>query len=194
MRINGDRPTLNEEVVVLPRPEGKDIVFRARAVLSYDDFNKMVPSPIPPTAIDPEGKKFLNIEDLEYKAAQVKRFRQENAWMLLKSLEATPGLTWEVVNMQQPDTWLKWHEELKESNLSAAEIELVFRAVWDANCLNNDKVKAARDRFLSSRAVKQEKKLMSSVSAAHTPSVSSVPANGSTSILPAGLTVGTTAP
>jgi len=69
MKINGKklaRPS--HEVVVIPRNDG-DIIIKAQAVLSYDEFEKLYQMPEPPTVIKPGGTngiKVIKTDDPKY--------------------------------------------------------------------------------------------------------------------------------
>jgi hypothetical protein len=52
MKVGGIIVTSCEETLVLPRGgEGKDIPFKAKAVSIGEDFDNLVPMPIPPMVL-----------------------------------------------------------------------------------------------------------------------------------------------
>jgi hypothetical protein len=67
-------------------------------------------------------------------------------------LAATPGLAWDKVKPGEAETWPLYEEELKEAGFSDVEIGRIRNAVHEANCLDEDKVEAARQSFLASAA------------------------------------------
>ena len=69
--------------------------------------------------------------------------------MILKSLEATEGLEWETVKMDDPETWLNYEKELKDSGLSPIEVGRIVGICMSANGLDERKMEAARDAFLA---------------------------------------------
>lgn len=152
MKIAGlDLTKAHEELIVLPRGE-QEIVFVAKAVLSFKEFEKLCPEPEPPEYIGENGKKTTDFEDLGYRQQLIQRASRRMNWLVLKSLEDSPGLEWEQVDLQNPKTWDKWDEELEEANFTPAEINRIRNAVFIANALNEDRIKEARDAFLNRRA------------------------------------------
>jgi len=141
----------NMETIVIPR--GDDyIVFKAQAVLDYEPFEKMVPEPKPPGVIRRgETVATPNYEAPEFKAAMKKRGMLKYAWMVIKSLEATEGLEWEVINLQDSSTWDKVDEEFKASGFTPLEINKIYEGVLSANGMNEDKLEQAK-RFLATQA------------------------------------------
>lgn len=167
MKIKGNTPSTNEEVVVIPRSNGEDIVFKAKSVVDYAVFDTMVPEPeVPVRRMAGEEAWHPNPEDPDFKKKLRERYSLRNNWMIIKSLDATPDLTWETVDLQKPETWNGWLDEFKKSGFSPAEVNRVIDVVLVANCLDNSKVEAARDRFLSGKAKQGavQKSLISQVS------------------------------
>ena len=151
MKFNGeklDKP--NVEVLVIPRND-KDIVIKAQAVLDYASFEMLCPAPKPPVKMVPGGEKITNPEDPEY----IKRIddwaAKKSTWMILKSLEATPGLEWETIKKDDPETWDNYQKELEEAFFSDAEIGRIINTVSTACGLNQDKIDEAMKRFLATQ-------------------------------------------
>lgn len=140
--------------IVIPRGNDNQIVFEAKAVLSYDDFDKLCPAPVPPKRMLPGGIMQENVEDPKYKIAQATYSEQRLAWMVLESLTATKELEWELVKRDDPTTWPKWSEELQQAGFSTVEVNRVLRGVFEANALDEEKIEAARKRFLALEAEK----------------------------------------
>lgn len=142
----------NVELIVLPRPLGTNIAFKAEAVLSMDRFNKLVTEPLPPQRIVAGGAKVANVNDPGYKA-QILDFQAKRlAFLVLESLKATDQLEWETVVEDDPNTWTNWEKELGDSGFSAIEIGRIRTGVFSANCLNEALIEAARDSFLQGMA------------------------------------------
>jgi hypothetical protein len=59
--------------------------------------------------------------------------------------------------MSDPNTWINFDKELKDSGLSEIERIRIVNAVMTANCLNESKLDEARESFLASRQVREEK-------------------------------------
>jgi hypothetical protein len=138
----------NTEIIVLPRPLGEDIVLRAEAVLSLDNFHKLCNEPKPPMQIRPGGIQVANVTDPGYKEQLNLYQARRLAYLILESLKATPDLEWETVKEDDPGTWTNWETELLDSGLSAIEIGRIRTGVFTANCLNEALIQEARETFL----------------------------------------------
>lgn len=156
MRIKGQEISgPNEELIVIPRGQSQ-IVLKARAVLEYDDFERLCPEPNPPFVLKPGGRKEHNFNDPKYRAAQAQRVKQQTYFMFTKSLMATEGLEWETIDLNRPDTWLNFDNELKSSGFSLIERGMITRGIMVANNLDDTKVEEARQRFLQSLQVSDD--------------------------------------
>jgi hypothetical protein len=152
MKINGqklNRP--NSELIFLPRGDGNDIVFKAQAVPSDEEFTKLFPEPKVPNALVPGGTK-PDFEHPKYKELVEKRGSARFDWIVLKSLEATEGLEWETVDLKNPDTYGNYRKELMDSGINSIEIGRIIKGVLVANSLSEDKIEEARKRFLAGQA------------------------------------------
>lgn len=149
MKINGEEFNCpNVEVIPFIR-NGKEFFLKARAVLDYSDFEKLCPSPTPPEVIRPGGEKFLDINDKEYLKKVNDHSTLKYNWMCLKSLEATEGIEWNLVDMSKPETWNKFEEELKSAFFTDTEIFRIVSAISQAQGLNDIKIQEALKRFLA---------------------------------------------
>jgi hypothetical protein len=150
MRIGGvEAKGLNECVLVLPRADG-DLVFTARAVPDYDEFEKLCPEPVVPAILTKDGKK-LDDKDTEYLAAVARREILRIAYLVVKSLEPS-NIEWDSVVMDRPNTWPNYKDDFKKAGLSVVEFNRVWGLISEANCLSEDKLEAARSRFLLGQA------------------------------------------
>jgi len=156
MKINGKKiEEPNVQLVVLPRMEG-DIGFYFKAVESLDEFKKLCPEPTPPITTRADGTTFANVTSEGYKDAVSEREVLMLHWMFLKSISATPNLTWERVNMQNPETWKEWESELRESKIFQVEQSLLMDGFNKANSLDEAMLDEVRKSFLASGGVKVE--------------------------------------
>jgi len=155
MKISGKRISEpKERIVVIPRDSG-DIVFKAKAVLDFDEFDKMCPEPEVPF-IRYSGKEPVpNPNSEDYKKQMNEWATKKMNYIILKSLSATEGLEWENVNLSLPETWENLFDELKES-FSAIEINEILKIVNSANGLSEETIKEATDNFLASQAQQEE--------------------------------------
>jgi len=136
------------EVVVIPR-QGFSVIFKAQAVLNYDNFEKLCPLPNPPKVMKPGGVTVSNVEDPKYLEAIGKWSGYKTTWMILESLKATPELEWETIDPLKPETWSNWEDELTDGGFSQAEITAIIGIVIDACGLNQTKIDKATKDFLA---------------------------------------------
>jgi len=135
-----------EEVLVLPRLEGENIVIRARAVADMDEFEALCPLPTPPGIRTKDGWK-PNANDETYMQRVQQHGELRFAYMVLKSLEPS-NVEWEKINISDPSTWMEWQKELKEAGISSTEVNRIIVCVMQANALDEAKLKEAREVFL----------------------------------------------
>ena len=171
MRIKGRKiegPMV--ELIIIPRGEGQeDVIFKAQAILDMSEFYKMCPEPRAPKGMRKGGIPFENVADPYYKLSLSELYKQRLAYMVLKSLEATPDLAWDQVKMSNPNTWRLYEKELRDSGFSDIEVGRIVNGVMSANCLNDDKMEEARKRFLAAQA------LLQNVSVSQTDGLDSTP-------------------
>jgi hypothetical protein len=139
----------NMEVLVLPRLE-EDIVVKAKAVTSFNEFDNLVPEPKPPGIRTKDGWK-PNPNDETYRQRIEHYNNQRLAYLIIIALEPSE-IGWARVNIEDPSTYLEWDKELREAGLSDVEINRIVMCVMQANALDEDKLKVAREVFLHGRA------------------------------------------
>jgi hypothetical protein len=153
MKIFGrtyDRPHV--ETLVLPREEG-DIVFKAQSVLNYKEFDAICPVPEAKKILTPGGTTKVLTNEPAYLDALNHWANHKMQWMILKSLQATPGLEWDRVDFNNPSTWAFYTEELEAAFFSETEVTLITNLAINVNSLNETKLEEARKRFLAQEAV-----------------------------------------
>ncbi len=156
MKINGKKiEGPNEEIIPIPRGNGEDIIFIARAILDMTPFEKMCPTPNPPQR-KINGVDIPNLKDKNYVKQVEKYAEQRMAWMVITSLEATEGLEWENVDPSDASTWLLFRKELQEAGFGHVEIDRIIAGVVSVNALSEVKIEAARERFLLSKQAQLE--------------------------------------
>jgi hypothetical protein len=154
MKINGKQITGPQtEVVVIPRGT-EEHVIRAQAVLDFTPLDKLNPMPQPPSKLLPGGETQLIVTDPKYQERLSEWAQQKTDWMIIQSLSATEGLTWDSVKEDDPKTWANYRKEL-EATFAPAEMNKILEAVMTACGLNQSKIEEATKRFLASRANKQ---------------------------------------
>lgn len=153
MRLHGQKIIgPNVEIIVIPRGNGEDIVFKARAVLNIDDFDVIYPPPKPPAVMKRGGEKSQDFNDKDYLKAMDQYGLTRWSWIVIQSLKATETLEWDLVDEKDPNTWHKWKQDLIESGFNFMELGRIEAGVMTANCLNETKLEEARQRFIHSQA------------------------------------------
>lgn len=150
-KIDGPRM----ETVVIPFGS-RQLVFKAKLVNDFSEFDKLCPAPMPATIIKPGGVKIPDLKHPEYLAQVREHANCRSDWLFLKSLEATENLTWETVDMSKPETWKNIHTELDATGFSFAEVNRLMQLVLDANGLDQSKIDEATQRFLTEEAERKE--------------------------------------
>ena len=169
MRFNGktvDRP--QPRLIIIPREDG-DIVFKAGAVTDYKPFDKLVPRPVAPLVTERGKKPYHNENSKEYLRALDVYANLKTAWLVLTSLSATEGLEWETVDLDEPDTWQKYTDEL-ETGFADFEMAHIINSVFGANSMDEDRSKEAKERFMSSQAEAEDNTISQKDELVNTPS------------------------
>ena len=143
-----------EEILVLPRPLTGDIVIRAQAVLDYSLFDALCPPPKPPAILRRgQVKHEGNFEDPSYLRLLEKHSQIRFAFICIQSLKPS-NIEWSEVVEDKPHTWMKWIEELRSAGISDLETQRIMACVMQANSLDDNKLKEARELFL--HGIRQE--------------------------------------
>ena len=151
MKIGGVDPKglCNEVLLVLPRGD-QNLVFRARGISDMDEFQALCPLPKPTGKVTKDGW-VPNLNDPTYQQMMSDYADKRLGYLVIKSL-AGSDIEWDTVNINDPRTWAKWQDELKEAGLSQVEINRIVAIVMEANCLDEAKLKKAREVFLLGQA------------------------------------------
>lgn len=157
MKYNGETPGPCVAELYLPRAGEKVLAIRAQAVLSYDDFHKILPVPQPPK-VRRKGMMAAapDFEDPKYVIAMNSYGENKTNWMVLKSLEATSEITWETIDKANPQTWGNYNKELEDAGFSEFERQRIIGLVMEANALSDRKIEEARETFLSAESKARE--------------------------------------
>lgn len=148
MKFKGEKVSgKNQEIIPIPRPGG-DIIFIADAVQNWDEFEKLVSEPKPPTILKPGGVKVKDTNDPIYKKALDDFNELRTHWLVLKSISNTPDIEWETVDLNNPTTWKNYRQELLDSNFTDIEIGRIMVGVMRANSLDENMIDQARSNFL----------------------------------------------
>ena len=153
MKIAGIDPKslCNEVLLVLPRGES-ELVFRAKGLPNMDEFEALCPKPNPPGKMTRDGWVPMP-EDPTYQQLISAWGQTRLGYMIVKSLEPSQ-IEWDTVNLSDPQTWKNWSTDLRSGGLSDIECQRVMNLVLEANCLDEAKLKKAREVFLAGEAAK----------------------------------------
>lgn len=154
--MNGVQVTAMKPVtVVINRGENEEpLVAICKPVTSYEAFEKLCVLPTPPEVIKKGGVRERDINNPEYRK-KVAEYSEKRVFFLF--LESVKGsIEWETVKYDDPETWKNCETEMKESGLTAKEIEMVFNGMLEANALNEERMELARSAFLAGQGAKQE--------------------------------------
>ncbi len=151
MKIGGvDPKTLpTEEILVLPRGD-QEIVFRAVGIPDYEEFEALCPAPKIPGRLTKTGWE-PDEDNKDYKSIMSTRNSKRLAWMVINSLVPSE-IEWDTVDPAKPSTWVNWQTDMKNAGLSQVECNRITQLVFQANCLDEEKLKRAREVFLLGQA------------------------------------------
>jgi len=146
----------NTELLVLRRPNGKTMAFKCEAVADYTEFEKLCPTPEPPEVLKPGGVRERNLKNPAFIKTLEEWAGKKTDWTVLKSLEASPEIEWDTVDMKDPSTWTNYRKEMAESGFTEIEIARVLTTVGVANCMDDGMLEAAREDFLVAEAAAEQ--------------------------------------
>ncbi len=156
MKINGK--TLNEHRIVkvyLPVTDGA-VEFRFRPLKSTENFETVMKRPEPPRMKVPGGGEFANVEARGFKNAVKDWAEKKLDWEFLKCISPTEGLEWTLVDMERPETWKKWRDDL-ETIFSSSEVDRIFAGFLEVQYITEDVMEKARATFLIGTQVEPDK-------------------------------------
>lgn len=145
-KIEGDLAELNEDVLVLPRRKTQ-IVLTARALPDMTEFEKHVSEPQPKKVFH-KGKGW--IEDLEESTymEQMERYgKLRVSYFVVYSLVPSE-IEWDLVDLNNAETWDKWEEDFKASGFTQHECNLILALCFRVNQLDERKLEQARSLFV----------------------------------------------
>ena len=155
MKIKGKKlESTNEMTIVLPRYNGEDVIFKATLV-DFSDMEKILKLPKAPYILR-RGKQIENTDDKGYEDQCLQYLIKRENYTVAASLLATPGLEWETVDLEKPETWNNCEKELLASGLPRPEVVYIYEKVRQVNSLDQNKLDEARDRFLLIQQEAQE--------------------------------------
>lgn len=148
MRIKGKTLQLPKPVECKIFRESDTIVFQCGPVIDFKEFLLLAPEPKPPL-LNTVGKgKQLMIDDPKYLLKVEAHNKLRISYMMVKSISCTPDLEWSKVDLNNPDTWHEYEDELL-SFLTQPEYNRLIAAVYEANAPTEQKRKEALENFTS---------------------------------------------
>lgn len=155
MKLNGEKiEGVNRLEVFLPRgDEGDGHLFIVEAVKNLDEFNTKCPEPKPPFITRPGKAPAPDFNSPAYVRELEAHNRKRLGFFIIWSLKATPGLEWDSVKDDDPETWTNYEQELLESGFTQLEINYLITKIMAVNTLDEAHIKAARERFLAMRSL-----------------------------------------
>jgi hypothetical protein len=162
MKLNGQKlyavhkktlrfPRGEQPEIVEGKPTGRKVPFfveiTVQAVVDESAVAKLLPQPTPPIRIMSSGQKVAVFDDPKFKDAIDAWATKKANWISLVSLQATENLEWETVDMNNPDTWGNFREELTQAGFTQAEQNKIQLAINQVNGLTPDNMEAALQSF-----------------------------------------------
>lgn len=138
------------DVVVFPRDEG-DVIFTLIPVLDYSEFNNICPQPRPGQILYPGGRKGSNTDDPSYQKSLTDWTIKHHDWVILKTLAASPDISWDSIKMDDPSTYHNYRKELSDAGFTNAEVNHLVDKCVKINTLDEELMTKARTRFLASK-------------------------------------------
>lgn len=137
----------NETDVKITRRDGTTLEFKFQAVEDMNAFEKLYPQPSPPWIKNNKGQVKYQHDDPKHQEAMTDWARKRMLWLILKSMEATKDLEWESVDINDPDTYDLFEDELKEAGLNQVEVNKLSMAALEANSLTDAMIENAQQDF-----------------------------------------------
>lgn len=143
------------EFCVIPRDD-EEIIFKAKAVLDYEEFDQLCPEPKPPIKTYPDGRKEEDYNNSKFITKRDEWAQNRSNWVVIESLRATDGLEWETVSYSDPSTWDNYREELQRT-FTTGEVNLIISTVMAANSMDDARFEEAKQHFLARQQQASEK-------------------------------------
>ncbi len=152
MRMEGiDLTEPRQDILVIPRGE-KNIIFEGRPVPDFDGYDEKYPAPKPPEILKPGGIRDFDENDPNYKIALDAWGQRKTNWLVLHTLAGTPGMTWDTVDFEKPETWENYRKELEDAGFLPVELLEIIRFVTKVNALSSTLIEQAKKDFLAIQA------------------------------------------
>ena len=149
MKIKGRTYQPKPEHIAFPRGEDH-IGFIISPTVDWTEFDNYYPEPQAPWLTEPGKDPIRDLKDTDYLADIAKRNESRTAYLIIKSIETTPDLIWDKVDISKKNTWELWKQEFTDLGLKESEITKLVNAIYEMTTVDQRKMDAARDAFLLS--------------------------------------------
>lgn len=151
MKLRGKTPSPPKPVEVPIFREGDSFVFVCGPVMDDTPFDDLVPQPkLVKKLVQGTTDYVPDPTHKESQARMAKYNRQYADWKFLTSLNFTPELEWDSIDMTNPETWRNYEEELR-AFLTEGELADVINGVHKANHPTDETRQAALESFAASQ-------------------------------------------
>jgi hypothetical protein len=130
---------------------GCDFEFTAATVDFDDEALAVLQEPQAPIIQRPGKPDMRDLNDANYTKALEDYSTKRTGFFVVKSLEATEGLSWDTVDINNPETWDNYLDELKDAGFQPIEIQRIIENVLKANMVDEEYIKKAREDFLATQ-------------------------------------------
>lgn len=179
MKIKGATVPAPEPITVNFYRGTTVIKLQLQAVLSFEEFDRLVPIPKPPLVTNVKDKtQTLDFKSREYISKMEKYAKLKSAYIAIKGLESTEGLSWDTVNINEPDTWVNYQKEL-EVTFTDMELNRLVDGINEANNPTERRLTEAFNSFTPSQDQEAGQQEGSSLPEGQPATASGEPANDS---------------
>jgi hypothetical protein len=153
MRIGENIIAIKGTVPAVIARGGTQLIFECGSVTEdmFAEFDGMVSEPQPPESLMPGGVRKLEVDSPDYLKAMDDYKTLRFDFIKMKSLLYTPGLTFDTVIEDKPETWSLLDTELRASGIMPIELTRIYTSVFEAQGISQEKIDAATASFLKNK-------------------------------------------
>jgi len=156
MKIAGIDLSITTNIIVPIIRGDSEVIFECCIIESYDDFDRLCPAPEAPKVLRRgDSAPTPDETDKDYLEALEAHSKKRVAYMFIVSVEPTEGLTWDKVDLANPDTWEFYENELTEAGFNTVHMGQILQGVMEANGLSDTRIEEAKKRFLAAQRAAQ---------------------------------------
>lgn len=148
MKLKGKTINPPKSVPIPVIREDGDIILLAAPLMDYKEFDSLCPEPKAPLLYGPNRRPVQLTDSPEYRQSMERHSEMRTAYTIVKSLQATPDLTWETVDITNPDTWLNYKAEMA-THFTVHEVGDIISSVLQANMPSEERREEALRNFMS---------------------------------------------